>query len=173
MKRSKKGITLVELVICCAIIVMLGGACTAVLASGAQIFNTSSRTANAQLDADVLQTFMINNLPSAKNPTTEKSLTEAKALTEGIAIYVEDSTLTIQVDGNATSIRSVTELEYKFAKAGDPTSQSARAQFLYTATLTNGSTLSGGFVLGNEKYKTDWDDKTYTASEQPVCFISG
>ena len=165
MKKSKKGVTLVELVICCAIIVMLGGACTAVLASGANIFNTSSKTANAQLDADVLQTFMINNLPSAENPDTSCSLDEAKALTDGVAIYIEDEVLTIQVDGNPTTIRSVTGFEYAFVKAGDPASESARAQFTYTASLNNGSTLSGGFILGNQKYNSSWDNKTYDAAD--------
>ena len=51
MKKSKKGITLVELVICCAIIVMLGGACTAVLASGSRVYNQSTSAATSQMDA--------------------------------------------------------------------------------------------------------------------------
>lgn len=170
MKKSKKGITLVELVICCAIIVMLGGACTAVLASGAKIFNTSSQTANAQLDADVLQNFMINNLPSAQNPNYDCSLDEAKALTDGIAIYVEDNALTIQVNGNATSIRSITEFKYSFVKAGDSGSSNARTQFQYVATLNNGSTLEGGYILGNEKYSSSLP-RDLLASAQPLCFI--
>lgn len=171
MTKSKKGITLVELVICCAIIVMLGGACTAVLVSGANIFNTSSKTANVQLDADVLQTFMINNLPSARNPDVGSSLSEAKGLTKGVAIYVEDEVLTIQVNGNPTAIRSVKEFEYSFVRAGEPTSPNARTQFKYVATLINDTTLSGGFILGNQMYDSAWDDQTFEASSQPVCFI--
>ena len=78
MKQSKKGITLVELVICCAILVLLGGACTAVLVSGQTVFNTSSKTANAQLDADVLQTYLMNLLPPAKNIKEANRLTDVK-----------------------------------------------------------------------------------------------
>lgn len=53
MKRTKKGITLVELVVCCGIMVMLAGACTAVLVSGARLFSDSSDTARAQLQYTV------------------------------------------------------------------------------------------------------------------------
>lgn len=173
MKHSKKGITLVELVICCAIIVMLGGACTAVLSSGATIFNQSSSTANAQLDSDVLQTFMINTLPSAVNPDTSKSLTQAKALASGTAIYVEDDVLTIQIDGNSTTIPSIKEFTYSFICAGDPAHPGARTQMVYTATLSNGATLDGGFVLCNETYDASTMEYLVDipASVTPLCFI--
>lgn len=175
MKNSKKGITLVELVICCAIIVMLGGACTAVLASGSNVFNTSTKTASAQLDSDVLQTFMINLIPSTKNFTNEKSLAEAKNLTQGNAFYFDDDNdglFTVRVNGNSTAIQSVSELQYSIIRAGDPNSETARAQFIYTATLKNGSTLNGGFVLSNMKY-VESSMSVFTdvlASEHPFCF---
>ena len=115
MKNSKKGVTLVELVICCAIIVMLGGACTAVLASGSTIFNKSSQTANAQLDSDVLQNFMMNLIPSAKN-VSQIGLTEAKGLQNGNCLYFDhenDNMFTVRADKSNTTIRSVTEFVYE------------------------------------------------------------
>lgn len=173
MKKTKKGVTLVELVICCAIIVMLGGACTAVLLSGHSIFNTSSKAANAQLDSDVLQTYMMNLLPSAKN-VDQLSLAEAKALTSGNSVYFDDENgdvFTLQIDGEKNTIRSIAEFEYSIARAGDSASSTARAQFLYTVTMTDGSSFTGGFVLSNMKYDdTSMATMTGKVSEAPFCF---
>lgn len=151
MHKSKKGVTLVELVICCAIIVMLGGACSAVLASGSRVFNTSSHTANAQLDVNVIQNYMMNLVPSADEmyPTT---LEEAKAKTSGNCLFFDNEVFTIRINGKNTAIRSVKEFTYDVIRAGDPTSSSARAQFVYTITLSDDNTLTGGFVLINMSY---------------------
>lgn len=155
MKQSKKGITLVELVICCAILVLLGGACTAVLVSGQTVFNTSSKTANAQLDADVLQTYLMNLLPPAKN-IKAGSLDEATATTEGLefnAIFFDnDNVFTLRRGKDFTTIRSIAGFQYKIVPAGEEASTSARAQLQYTITLTDGSEINGGFVLANVKY---------------------
>ena len=153
MRKSKKGVTLVELVICCAIIVMLGGACTAVLASGATIFNQSSSTANAQLDAEVLQNFMIDLIPST-HEIEQTDLNTAKNSTTGTYLYFEDDVFTIQIDGKKTTIRSVTEFEYDIIRAGDPASETARAQLKYTARMADGNELEGGYVLSNVKYSS-------------------
>lgn len=164
MKQSKKGITLVELVICCAILVLLGGACTAVLVSGQTVFNTSSKTANAQLDADVLQTYLMNLLPPAKN-IKAGSLDEATATTEGLefnAIFFDnDNVFTLRRGKDFTTIRSIAGFQYTIVCAGeaptDPTDDSgsgARAQLKYTITLTDGSKINGGFVLANVKYSS-------------------
>ena len=170
MKQSKKGITLVELVICCAILVLLGGACTAVLVSGQTVFTTSSKTANAQLDADVLQTYLMNLLPPAKNIKYD-TLANAKALTGGKAIFFDDGDhFTLRVDGKDTTISSITGFKYTIVCAGetpaDPTtSTSARAQLQYTITLTDGSEINGGFVLANVKYESTLPG---TTSEQEL-----
>ena len=173
MKNSKKGITLVELIICCAIIVMLGGACSAVLASGSRIFNTSSQTASAQLDSDVLQNFMMNLIPSSKN-VSQITVTEAKGLTHGNCLFFDDendNVFTVRVDGKNTSIRSIKEFEYQIIRAGDPDSNTARAQFVYTVTLSDGNTLSGGFVLSNMKFDEGlMPEINGKVSEKPFCF---
>lgn len=153
MKRSKKGITLVELVITCAIIVLLGGACTSVLVSGQSIFNTSTKSANAQLDADVLQTYLMNLLPPSKNINKLNSANEAKDQATGNYLYFNDGQFTLRSEGKDTVISSVTEFAYSVVPAGDPTtSTTVRAQLQYTITLTDGSTLEGGFVMGNVAY---------------------
>ena len=173
MKKTKKGITLVELVICCAIIVMLGGACSAVLASGSRIFNTSSHTANAQLDANVVQNFMMNLIPST-NEVSQISLNDAKALTDGNCLFFDDENdnlFTVQIDGKKTSVRSVQEFEYEIIRAGDPESDTARAQFIYVITLSDGNTLSGGFVLSNMKYdEGSMPDIKGKVTEDPFYF---
>lgn len=156
MKQSKKGITLVELVICCAILVLLGGACTAVLVSGQTVFNTSSKTANAQLDADVLQTYLMNLLPPAKN-IKAGSLDEATVTTEKFnAIFFDnDNVFTLRRGKDFTTIQSITGFQYNIVSAGEAASTSARAQLQYTITLTDGSEINGGFVLANVKYDAD------------------
>ena len=153
MKQSKKGITLVELVICCAILVLLGGACTAVLVSGQTVFNTSSKTANAQLDADVLQTYLMNLLPPAKN-IKAGSLDEATVTTEKFnAIFFDnDNVFTLRRGKDFTTIQSIAGFQYKIVPAGEAASTSARAQLQYTITLTDSSEINGGFVLANVKY---------------------
>lgn len=161
MKQSKKGITLVELVICCAILVLLGGACTAVLVSGQTVFNTSSKTANAQLDADVLQTYLMNLLPPAKNIKEANRLTDVKdTANEFNAIFFDnENVFTLRRGKDFTTIRSIAGFQYTIVCAGeaptDPTDDSgsgARAQLKYTITLTDGSKINGGFVLANVKY---------------------
>ena len=150
MKKSKKGITLVELILCCAIIAMLGGACVAVLASGSTVFNQSSKTANAQLDSDVLQTLMMNNLPSAKSIDVyadEEMIDTVKYM------YIDTDNndyFTVNINGSKTTIRSIVSFEYGIVPAGSQ--DDARAQFLYKATFDDGFSLSGGYILSNIKY---------------------
>ena len=149
MKKNKRGVTLVELIICCAIIVMLGGACSAVIASGATVFNQSSRTANAQLDADVLQTLLLNSLPSTSS-FQQVTLENAMESTDGTCLFFdEDETFTISSNGKLTTICSITGFTYSVIRAGDDGSPYARAQLQYTVTLTDGSSFNGGFVLSN------------------------
>lgn len=157
MKQSKKGITLVELVICCAILVLLGGACTAVLVSGQTVFNTSSKTANAQLDADVLQTYLMNLLPPAKNIKKADSLDDVKNTTKEFnAIFFDnDNVFTLRRGKDFTTIQSIAGFQYKIVPAGEAASTSARAQLQYTITLTDSSEINGGFVLANVKYDAD------------------
>lgn len=148
MKRTKKGVTLVELVICCAIIVMLGGACTAVLISGQHVYTTSASAANATLEADVLQTYMLNLLPSTSRVNL---VDEGNIGDDGNYLYFNDEgDFVIQVDGKKTIVNGVTGFTYSFEKAG--ASDTARAQFVYTATMDDGSSYTGGFILGNVKY---------------------
>lgn len=166
MHKSKKGVTLVELVICCAIIVMLGGACSAVLASGSRIFNTSSHTANAQLDANVIQNYMMNLIPSADEmrPTT---LEEARENSVGNCLFFDNDVFTIRINGKNTTIRSVDEFTYDIIRAGDPSSSTARAQFVYTITLSDKNTLTGGFVLSNMTY-ADAQSSFATEDDEPI-----
>lgn len=148
MKHTKKGVTLVELVITCAIIVMLGGACTAVLISGQHVYSTSASAANATLEANVLQTYMLNLLPSSSqvNLVDEDDIGD-----DGNYLYFNDEDqFVIQTDGKTTIVNGVTKFDYSFKRAG--VSGTSRAQFVYTATLNDGSTYSGGFILGNVKY---------------------
>lgn len=149
MKKTKRGVTLVELIICCSIIVMLGGACSAVIASGSSIFNKSTSTAHAQMESDVFQTFMINILPSAKEMKSDTgTVTE---LENGLFIN-SDNDLIVRVDGTDTRIRSVRSLEFHVVPAGSGDSPSARAQMNYTLTFEDGSFIKSGFVLSNVKF---------------------
>ena len=174
MKRSKKGVTLVELVICCTIIVLLGGACSAVLASGATVFNQSSNTANAQMEAEVLYNYLIKVIPAAQD-LEQVTVAEAKAKTAGCSMYFDvneenENCFIIQVDGNQTTIRSITEFKYEVLRAGDPSSDTARAQLKYTAKLSDGNTLEGGFVLSNVKYTSAEISGVADLSENPLFF---
>ena len=165
MKKSKKGVTLVELIICCGIIVMLGGACTAVLLSGQRIFNTSSGSAGAQLDTDVVQAYLTNVVPRATNIGQPS---DVSAITAGTCLYFAgggSDVFTIRIDGKETSIRSVSDFKYQIVPAG--TADSARSQFLYELTMDDGSTYSSGFIMGNLAYT-----KIIDVDHNPVDFVS-
>ena len=156
MKKTKKGVTLVELIICCGIIVMVGGACTAVLLSGQSIFNTSAGSANAQLDTDVVQTYLTQLAPRATNIGQIDSDDTVPA--EGNCIYFDGDTFVIKVGSEETTISSITDFKYEIAPAGAPESLSARAYLNYTMFLSDGSSFSSGFVLSNLAYSAVIDE---------------
>ena len=172
MKKSKKGITLVELVICCAIIVMLGGACTAVLMSGEIIYSNSSKAATAQMDANVVQTYMKNLLPSSTGILQTDNDT-AKASTTGTYLFFDGNTFTIRIDGSDNTVRSVSGMQYSLVRAGDPNSANARVQFQYTVTLTDNSVFTGGYVLSNVGYDSATMDAIcdQELSTSPLCIL--
>ena len=128
MKRTKKGITLVELVICCAIIVLIGGAATALLMSGEHLFSSSANSASNQMELDVLQSHMMNIIPSAKNVGMIKvEENELQYNAPGNYIYLDGNDLVIRIvteDSNAninikeTKIRSVGYFDYDIIYAG-------------------------------------------------------
>lgn len=151
MKKSKKGVTLVELVICCVIIVLLAGACTSVLLSGFKVYSSGSEVANTQLQMDVLQKTLYNGLPAAKVIDTES--TAVDAVDTGIAVYFdEDGLFTVRTNGSNMTIDSVKEFKYSFVKAGDDSSTTARAMLQYSVTFENNAVYSGGIVLSNLCY---------------------
>lgn len=182
MKRSKKGVTLVELIICCAITVMLAGACTAVLISGQRVWKSGSESANAQMTADVMQTNLYNRLPTM-NGAAVTDVAAAKTTPAGadswFSLYLdgadgEAKVFTMNAGGNTTTLEDVTDLSFAFTKAGDPDSDTARAQFVYTATLVDGREFSGGLVISNLKFEditgyTDGDEHTL-GSEKAILF---
>ncbi|MBE6999549.1 MAG: hypothetical protein E7428_05130 [Ruminococcaceae bacterium] len=182
MKRSKKGVTLVELIICCAITVMLAGACTAVLISGQRVWKSGSESANAQMTADVMQTNLYNRLPTM-NGVTVTDVATAKAPSAGagmtmdgwFSLYLdgedgEAKVFTMNAGGNTTTLEDVTDLSFAFTKAGDPDSDTARAQFVYTATLVDGREFSGGLVISNLKFE---DITGYTDGAEDNTLESG
>ena len=171
MKRTKKGITLVELVICCAIIVLIGGAATALLMSGEHLFSNSADSASNQMELDVLQSHMMNIIPSAKNIGIIETDEDDNLLlpAAGNCIYFNDEgTLIIRSGTKETVIRDVTGFDYWIILAGvpnesqpsqsaDPTTATeptitARAQFQYKVTFRNGQTYQSGFVINNLSY---------------------
>lgn len=155
MKKTKKGVTLVELIICCAIIVMLGGACTALLLSGEHIFSTSAKEAGVQADVNLLQSYMRTLLPPTKE-VTDKNISNV-GIDESY-VYFDRGVFTIHTNGKDIAIDSITEFQYSIEKVGTSSAiadSTARARFTYTVKLKDGGTFSGGYVLTNKKYTAD------------------
>ena len=148
LNKSKKGVTLVELVIACVIMVLLGGACTAVIVSGQKLFISGSQNANAQLEANIVQTAVLNSLPRMDS-VAKVGVDELQSKTEGLAFSVSDSTLTIWQNGSEITVNNIKGFQCSINKAGDSGSDSARAQFSYTLTLSDNVPISGGLVLNN------------------------
>ena len=168
MKRTKKGITLVELVICCAIIVLIGGAATALLMSGEHLIIPSAK------NIGIIETDEDNDLllPAAGN-----------------CIYFNDAdTLIIRTGSKETEIRAVTGFVYQIILAGvpneslpsqstEPTTETeppitARAQFLYTVTFRNGQSYQGGFVINNLSYpvvEAELGTTERDLKDSPIC----
>ena len=177
MKKSKKGITLVELVICCAVLALLAGAVTAVLMSGEHLFSTSADSASAQMELDVLQTNLLGIIPSAKNISVSSMNDDGFAFPlTGHSIYFNDSKLIIRssvavnedgvtsVSTKETEIRGVVGFTYQITPAGiipdgttpdgknAATTATARPLFSYTVTFSDGTVYRGGFVINNFPY---------------------
>ena len=178
MRKSKRGVTLVELIICCGIIVMVGAACTGVLLSGHNMFSGSANSANAQLDTDVVQAYLIHSLPRAAN--IDQISTSDSLPATGSFLYFDNDVFVIEIDGKKTTVRSVSDFTYKLSPAGPDTSTTARAQFQYTLTMSDGSKYSSGFILSNFSYAstivTDLDEvgvvyrDGLSAKTYPICF---
>ena len=140
-----------ELVICCVIMVLLAGACTAVVVSGQKLFITGSETANTQLEVNALQTAIVNTLPHMVT-VEQKGVADAQGATKGVSIFYAGDALTIRNAENDIILDGVTALKCEFKRVGKSDSDTARAQFVYTATMSDGSTISSGVVLPNTKY---------------------
>jgi hypothetical protein len=170
MKKSKKGITLVELVICCAVLALLAGAVTAVLMSGEHLFSTSADSASAQMELDVLQTNLVGIMPSAKNISVSSMNHDGFAFPlTGHSIYFNDSKLIIRssvavnedgvtsVSTKETELSGVVSFSYKITPAGvipqdASATATARPLFSYTVTFSDGTVYRGGFVINNFPY---------------------
>ena len=176
MKRSKKGFTLVELIICCAIMTMLAGACTALLMSGEKLFSTGSKSALTQMDVNLLQTTMLNRLPSANavelvlGEIPEEQATPGQDEKNVTEIFFDDvdgeKVFTIRYDGKGTTIPEIKSFTCYLLPIG--ASETARAQFNYTATCKNGDVYSGGMALSTMNFATttagdDFPDALVTA----------
>lgn len=172
MKQSKKGFTLVELIICCAIITMLAGACTALLMSGEKLFSTGSKSAASQMDVTLLQTTLLNRLPSTK---VVEALTDSAAETaqEGTAdgstylFFNDEGVFVIRYGGKNTTIREISEFEYTLSKIGS--SETARTQFSYTVVCKDGTQYTGGLALSTMKFPIAGDSVTYQIKESPAA----
>lgn len=186
MKRTKKGITLVELVICCAIIVLIGGAATALLMSGEHLFSSSADSASNQMELDVLQSYMMNIIPSAKNigvVTRDEDGVLQLPESGNCIFFNDDGDLIIRTDTKETEIRSISEFQYQVIRAGiasetpedsdaETEPDTARAQFVYTVTFSNGQTYQGGFVINNLSYpvvSASVGTELADLNEAPLC----
>ena len=184
IKNSKKGITLVELVICCAILILIGGAVVAVLMSGEHVFSTSANSANAQMELEVLQTNLMGIIPSAKNVSvSSKNDDDYVFPSSGYSIYSDDNHLiirsSVEINNNGvkdvstkeTTLNEIASFTYEITPAGiipqETTSDgieasktaTARPLFSYTVIFNDGSTYTGGFVISNLPYisiQEDW-----------------
>lgn len=171
-KRSKRGITLVELAICCAITLLLGGACLTVLLSGRGMFDKGAQTADTMLETDIFQTFMMQQLPSATSITQTESDGVLQSETCSY-LAVEDGGVTLHRGSNVIRLTTIRDCRYAVIPAGLPASDSARAQFVYTLYFKDGTSLSGGFVMAGIRYEeAALGDSGALLSERPVFLRS-
>ena len=165
--RSKKGLTLVELAICCAITLLLGGACLSLLLSGRSLFDKGAQSANSTMETDILQTFMMQQLPAAmeiEQITDRDSVQPSTAST----LSVEDGALVICRNGTEIQLSTITELHYTIIRAGISASHTAAPQLCYTVHFKDGSSFNAGFVLVNMKYDAAMDTLQGSLSENPL-----
>ena len=150
-KRSKRGITLVELAICCAITLLLGGGCLTVLLSGRDMFDKGAQTADAMLEADIFQTLMMQQLPSVTGiaQTDPDDISKNETCRR---LAVEDNAVTIHIGDNVIRLAAISDCRYSVIPAGLPTSDSAQSQLVYTLYFKDGTSLSGGFVMTGIRY---------------------
>ena len=165
--RSKKGLTLVELAICCAITLLLGSACLSLLLSGRSLFDKGAQSANSAMEYDILQTFMMQQLPSAveiEQIATPDSVQSSKVGT----LSVEDGALVICTGSTVIRLTTISDLQYTMIRAGHSASHTAAPQLCYTVHFKDGSSFNAGFVLVNMKYDAAMDTLHGSLSENPL-----
>lgn len=170
--RSKRGITLVELAICCAITLLLGTACLTVLLSGRGMFDKGVQTANSMLEADIFQTFMMQQLPYATGiaQTVPNDLAQSERYSH---LTAENGKLTIDTGGSTICLATIKDCSYAVIPAGLPSSKLTQPQLVYTLHFEDGASLSGGFVMANMRYEDALMESFSGAlSEKPLVICS-
>ena len=178
MKHSKKGVTLVELIICCGILGLLGLGCTTLLLSGHNAFSSGAKATESQMDLALVQNQLIKFVPSASSFTISPD--ESNVQSKGHYVSFQENedgskVFTVRNNGKDITAESIASFTYQIIRAAEAAPEAteppagatestepvenedasqgyARAQFVYTVRTKDGSTFKGGFLLCNLAY---------------------
>lgn len=143
--RSKKGLTLVELIITIAVSSMVILSAYGLFASAQSSYSVSTGLLNNRLEAGNLQTLLEYNLPVITHAALEAS--SPSELDETISLNFSDGSLCITASSNSYILDDVKCFNFEFSKLG--ISPDSRVIFSYTIEMSNGTSYSGGIALQN------------------------
>lgn len=143
--KSKRGFTLVELIVSALITVIIIGAAAAAVALGLEIFNSATKTAAQQRRIKLAETALKENILIAQSYTIgQRAPGTVPEADDGIYLYFDNDVFVILINGSTITVRDIESVEIDFEKA----SNLCRARYTITPP---GLSHSGVIVMNNIK----------------------
>lgn len=163
--RSKKGVTLTELIIVCGVMAVIIAAASTVLITGGRIFRQGANTTNAMGQIEIVEKWLQNSMSVANNTMRIGSITDPRPA-NSVAFYFDDKeNLHISSKGpqttdpeESTELDNIRNIKIKFTTDATPLS---RVTASYTIETKTGSSASGAVVMNNISAKFDWIKKEF------------
>jgi len=149
IKNSKRGFTLVELIVSATMTVLLVGATCAAMILGLRVFNATAVTAQQQKDIRLAETALKDSLATAR------SYTFTTSKTGDIQLFFTGDTLTMNMNGTALTLNTINTVSVNFEY------RSTGVCYATYEIATDGVNKTGAVVLNNVSATTD-STTTYT-----------
>lgn len=165
--KSRKGMTLVEMVVTIAILTIVSGMGVGIFTATMQHYSTASVTSDEQNKATLLESYIVSNANVAKSMTDVTSIPDSHVPGTYIAMKkgtVDDENYVVQIfdyDGvtrnSLMTVENVQNVTIKFRRHQTQSSASDKDDFLYIyyeIVMKSGYTLTGTTMTNNMDLST-------------------
>lgn len=142
--KSKRGFTLVELIVTALITVIIIGAATSAVVLGLEIFGSARKTAAQQRHIKLVETALKENILIAQSYTIEERVPgEIPDVNErGVCLFFDNDEIVIKIQGSVITVSDIDSVEIVFEEV----STLCRARYTIT---TPGISHQGAIVMNN------------------------